>query len=436
MADQKFEVNCGFFDSVNKDRLYTAAEMNRPYKRVITNGVFATPSGTPSTDLQVVSAQSGMNIIVKAGEGLFGDKWFENPTDIAITVPTNTALTPRRDSVIVQIDNTQSGRVGNIVYRQGTPSSNPMPPNIGTVTDVIEYRLANIYVAANAAYIGQDAITDLRGSSECPWITSLIKQVDTSTLYAQWQAAYQKYFDNSTEDFDQFEETRKAEWDQFVHDLTEDLTVSTNVIMLTNNYVSAGVVTNIPIGIPSYDPDTDVLMVFANGLKMTEGVNYTINSNKTSIDLKVELTAGQTVNFLVLKSVIAADIQTTITMIQELNDKIADVTKDSGWIQLALENGTSFDSTTTPSVRMVGDRVYIRGALKGVVAANTKVATLPASMIPSANYQFSSNVFINGGITAQVVFEVNTAGQLILIAAAGTIGATSMLPISTDYVIG
>lgn len=436
MADQKFNVNCGFFDSVNLDRLYTADEMNRPYKRVISNGVFATPSGTPSTDLQVMSAQNGMNIIVKKGEGLFADKWFENPSDLAITVPNNTALTPRRDSVIVQIDKTQAGRTGNIVYRTGTPASNPMPPNIGTQTNIIEYRIANVYVSPSAVYIGQDAITDLRGSSECPWITSLIKQVDTSTLYAQWQAAYQNYFNNSTEDFDQFEETRKAEWDQFVQDLTDDLTVATNVIMLTNNYLSVGTVTNVPIGIPSYDPDTDVLMVFANGLKMTEGENYAINNNKTSIDLKIELTAGQIVNFVVFKSVIAADIQTTVTLIQELNAKIGDITDDTGWTPLALSNGSSFDSTTTPSVRMIGDRVYLRGALKGVTATGTIIATLPVTMVPSANYQFSSNVFINGGITAQVVFEVNTAGQLILIAAAGTIGETSMLPISTNYVIG
>ena len=148
MADQIFNVNCGFFDSVNRDRLYTADEMNRPYKRVITNGVFATPQGTPSTDLQVLSAGSGMGIIVKKGDGLFGDKWFENPADIALNVPANTNILPRRDSVIVQVDKRTAGRVGNIVYREGTPSSNPLPPSIGTVTNVIEYRLANIYVAA------------------------------------------------------------------------------------------------------------------------------------------------------------------------------------------------------------------------------------------------------------------------------------------------
>lgn len=55
MAEQKFSINAGFFDSINADRLYAASEMNRPYKRIINEGVFATPQGIPSTDLMVNS---------------------------------------------------------------------------------------------------------------------------------------------------------------------------------------------------------------------------------------------------------------------------------------------------------------------------------------------------------------------------------------------
>ena len=111
MADQTFNVNCGFFDSVNGDRLYSANQMNLPYKRIVANGVFATPQGTPSTDLQVVSASDGMKINVLPGEGLFADKWFNNPATISITVPNNTAIVPRVDSVIVQVD-TRGGTHG------------------------------------------------------------------------------------------------------------------------------------------------------------------------------------------------------------------------------------------------------------------------------------------------------------------------------------
>ena len=110
MADQIFNVNCGFFDAVNNDRVYSTDDMNKPYKRVVSDGVFASPQGTPSTDLQVVSGGSGMLIDVNTGEGIFASKWFQNPSAIPITVPSNTALTPRVDSVIIQVDGRSSGR--------------------------------------------------------------------------------------------------------------------------------------------------------------------------------------------------------------------------------------------------------------------------------------------------------------------------------------
>ena len=437
MNDQIFEVNCGFFDSINKDRLYSADEMNRPYKRVITNGVFATQQGTPSTDLQVVSASDGMNIVVKKGEAMFGDKWFENPADIAITVPNNTSTVPRRDSVIAQVDKRTNGRKGRIVYRTGTANSNPMPPNLSTDNNVVEYRIANIYVAASAVYIGQDAITDLRGSSECPWVTSLVKQVDTSVLFAQWEAAYQTYFNKSTTEFNEYEALRQAEFDQFLENLTSELSVATNVIMLNSNYISQSDVSNIPIGIPSYDPTTDILQVYVNGLRVTEGLNYTLNSNNTSIDLTVGIRAGQAVNFLVLKSVIAADIQTTVTMIQALDDKVDAFMTDSGWINFVLENGaTSFDDTTKPAVRKYNNQVFIRGAIKGIDTLNSAICTLPMNMRPSMNKQYPVTAFADGTIAANCVIEITTAGIVKLVAKSGTIPATAMLPISTEFILG
>lgn len=445
MTDQTFQVNCGFFDSIDNDRLYSANEMNKPYKRVITNGVFATPSGTASTDLQVLS-NDGMNIVVSPGEALFGDKWFENPADIPITVPSNNSIVPRIDSVIAQIDNTQSGRVGNIVYRTGTASSSPVAPSLSTSDTIIEYRLANVYVGAAAVSISQANITDMRGSNDCPWVTSLIKQVDTSTLFNQWQSAYENYYNESTEDFNDYTETRKEEFDQFLDNLTEDLTVATNVIMLTNNYISTGTVSNIPIGIPSYDPTTDVLMVFVNGLRVTEGYNYTINANNTSIDLKVALTTGQTVNFLVLKSVIAADIQTTITMIQQLNTKIAAIESDyntlstsmyiatgtndnialSNMVQTFLNGGNDYQqleinvygnlSCTTPAATVNGTKYWFNFWSSGATR-RVKINFANANRITVDNTNIDSSVFISAADTEilnlQAVMSNCTNGTMI-----------------------
>lgn len=202
--DVKYEVNAGFFDAINNDRTYSAEDMNRPYRKLISNGVFATPKGEPSDYLQIFSADNGMNIIVSSGYALIGGKWFENPSDFIITISQNTDVLTRIDSIIAQVDKTQAGRNGNIVYRKGNASSNPIHPDINTDEDIVEFRLADITISPSCVSVTQDLITDCRGSSECPWVTSLIYQVDTSTLYAQWQEAYKKYYEDQEAEHDKY----------------------------------------------------------------------------------------------------------------------------------------------------------------------------------------------------------------------------------------
>lgn len=206
MTEQKFNIKSGFYNSINQDRLYSAEDMNRPYNRLINEGIFATKQGTPSTDFQVLATDNGMNITVKKGEAMLAKKWIENPTDIAITVSNNTGIVPRKDSIILQVDNKESGRVANIIYREGIASSNPVPPALSENEDVVEMRVANIYVAAGVNNIEQLAITDLRGSGECLWITSLIQQVDTSQLFRQWQQAYEDLFSKMKKELEDIED--------------------------------------------------------------------------------------------------------------------------------------------------------------------------------------------------------------------------------------
>ena len=96
MAEQKFNIKSGFYNSINQDRLYSAEDMNRPYHRLISEGIFATREGTPSTDFQVVATDNGMNITVKKGEAMFAKKWIENPSDIIITVSNRNSTTKRQ----------------------------------------------------------------------------------------------------------------------------------------------------------------------------------------------------------------------------------------------------------------------------------------------------------------------------------------------------
>ena len=436
MADQTFNVNCGFFDAVNSDRTYTADQMNNPYKRLISNGVFATPQGTPSTDLQVVSAGTGMAIIVNAGQGLFANKWFENPTGINITVPSNTALVPRVDSVIAQVDTRASGRTGSIVYRTGTPASSPSAPAINTVTGVQEYRLANIHVASGATAINNDAITDMRGSGSCPWVTSLIYQMDTSTLFQQWQAAYDQYYDEATQNYEEYVSEQREAWEDFLSELTSELSVTTNVLMYTNNVTTVGSTSTVNIGIPSYDKDTDILQVFINGLLGIAEDEYTINSAGTAITLTNPLSAGQDVSFVVFKSVVSADLESTVSMMQRLDAMISNFMADGGWINFTLESGaTAYDNTVKPAVRCIGNRVYLRGAIKGLTTTGSTICTLPVSYRPAMDHIYTTAaVDTSGNVNDTIVIRISASnGTVKLYAKSGTISSTNMISIATSF---
>lgn len=207
-------IECGFFDSVDRDRLYKAEAMTRPYELLVSNGVFATPEGTPSTYLQVY-ANEGMNVVVKAGRGIFKDKWLINSEDMVLTLEASEVTLSRIDSIIVRIDTSESVRAGSIEVKTGTPSSNPVAPAMERSEDVYEYRLANISVSPQVTKIEQLNISDQRGSADCPWVTSLVQQVDTSTLFAQWEDAYEKYYAHVETEFNDYYTENKSRFDTY-----------------------------------------------------------------------------------------------------------------------------------------------------------------------------------------------------------------------------
>lgn len=434
MADQTFSVNCGFWDAINYDRTYSADDMNKPYNRLVSDGVFAANDGTPSSDLQAAASGTSMNILIQRGQGIFGHKWFENPSTLLITVPDNTALYPRLDSVIVQVDKRTPGRVGNIVYRTGTPAQTPEPPPINTTANVIEYRVANVAVSASASAISQADITDLRGSAECPWVTGLIQQVSTDTLWAQFQAAYAAQYAQYTAEYQEYTAEQRQAWEDFIRTLTDELTVTTNIITLTSVYNSQATVSEVPVGIASFTPSTDVLQVFINGLLATDGVDYTLSADASKILLTEDLEAGQTVVMIVYKSVIGGNIESIISLIQRLDHKIDLFTADSGWVPLVLEGAVqAFSSDTVPAIRTVGNHAYLKGSIKGVSAAGTLICTLPIGKRPDVDIVFSSAAVTTGGTVRPLTLKIEAATGNMSVEAVGTVSATDGISVAGAF---
>lgn len=333
-------IRCGFFNSVNGDRLYQADDMTKPYENLVSNGVFATQSGTPSNYLQVYAEQL-LSVRVKAGRGVFFDKWFLSDSDIVLSLETAHATLPRIDSIVVKVDKSENVRAATIEVKKGTPNSTPVAPTLTRSDYIKEYRLANIRVNANDTTILQSNIQDTRGLSECGWVTSLIQQVDTSTLYEQWQAGFDEWF----------------------RDVKETLSTAT----LIRSYNSVYTTTNkdefeIPIGITQYNQNLDILQVYINGLMLIKDVEYTITSNSI-ITLTKPVDKGTPVSFVVYKSIDGSDAETVVSQVVELQEDVEKIriTSLTGGVKRSVTSGDLLTTFRTLGVGfhtlLVGDAV-------------------------------------------------------------------------------
>lgn len=433
MADTSYPIEkCGFFDSVNQDRLYSAEDMNQPYKRLVSNGVFATPSGTPSNDFRAVEA-SGMTVTVKAGQGIFGDKWFSMASDLAVIVPANSGIEHRLDSIIARVDTRQSVRAGSIVYRTGVAGQNPQPPALDTTTDVHEYRLANVLVAAGASEITQANITDTRMTDECGFITALVKTVDTSVLADQWITAFQEYYDENTGAFAAWVNQQKQAWADLMDQVQSDLS-AVNSLARVQAVINTGYIQQIGgqyrLGtvlsslIPSFNANTDLLNVYINGIQLDSNMWTYDGTSAFAPNIIFNFTPPATSNKLVievLKSVIPSDAASALSVIGILDQKIAAATSDTGWTTLALTGGAaSFDADNTPRARKIGNRVFLCGAFKGA-AVGAQISGVPVGWAPSYTQYITSAIVSGTSVIGTAVLSVDSSGDITINSATGSI---------------
>lgn len=279
-------VTYGFFNSQNGDRTYDADQMSEYFDGLVSNGVYESVGGA----LRVV-ASTGMEVNVQTGRAIINCKWINNSSVNTLTITGSHPTLNRWTAVVLRLDIVN--RLIAITTKDGTNASEPVKPTMQNDGTMVELCLAYIYVAAGATSISQADISDMRGSSLCGWVTGLIEQVDTSTLFAQYQAAYAAYYAQMTAAFDAWFST-----------LTEELNVETYVqhFRKHNEYTSSVTTTTLDMTGYTYSAD-DIIQVYINGLYGVLGVDYTINTSGTYPVISTTATAsGTEIDVLVLKS--------------------------------------------------------------------------------------------------------------------------------------
>lgn len=302
-------INGYFFNAVQEggvyDRVYNAEDVTSYLRQIVGTGVFPGTNATfPNSQLQV-KATTGLGVKVTKGEGWIEGHKIVNTADYELTLDSADALLDRIDRIIFYAD--YSNREMGIAVLKGTAASNPTPAALTRNTTRFEMCLANIRVAKQVTAITQANITDTRAdSSVCGWVAGLIQQVDTSSLFTQWQTAYSDYYAQVKQQLDDFMET-----------LTQELAVNTYV----QEYRKAASIgqsdsTTITLDMTGYTYEaTDVICVYLNGFLGRPTTDYTVNvsGGTCSVTVNFEPTSGITndVDIRVLKSIIGIEQQLT-----------------------------------------------------------------------------------------------------------------------------
>lgn len=174
------------------DRAVTSEVLRQIYKRYFTNGVFGI---SDSTCFQVSVATGGAGVSIAPGacqiQGATG--YEENAVTLEITP--NSSNLPRIDTVVARLNDNSDYRSIYFDILEGTPAVTPTAPALTQSDSIWELGLCNIARAANSSVITNSNITDTRAdSSRCGYVTA-IQQLDTASLYQQFQAYIQEVMD-------------------------------------------------------------------------------------------------------------------------------------------------------------------------------------------------------------------------------------------------
>lgn len=167
----------GFYNSVNGDRRYNANQFSDLFTGIITDGIFTTIG-----DVMNITPYSGMRVSLGTGRAWFNKTWTNIDSTMVLTLDPSEIVLNRIDAIILEVDTSLEVRENRIRIIKGTPSSTPVRPTLTHTEYINQYPLAYIYIPQAASEITQGNITNMIGTSECPYVTGILETVDENTL--------------------------------------------------------------------------------------------------------------------------------------------------------------------------------------------------------------------------------------------------------------
>lgn len=211
-------VSSGFFNSLNGDRKYNAAQMSAIFDGLIIDGVFAS-IGTAFA----VKAAGGLTVNVGIGKAWFDHTWTVNDSILPMTAPEAEVLLDRIDAVVLEVNGMESVRENTIKFVKGNPSSAPSRPTLTNEGNVHQYPLGYIYRKYGTAVINQADITPMVGTESTPFVTGILQTISLDELLGKWQDELDRFTDARSQEVDDWIAQEESDFTAWFNKMKADL---------------------------------------------------------------------------------------------------------------------------------------------------------------------------------------------------------------------
>lgn len=211
-------VSSGFFNSLNGDRKYNAAQMSAIFDGLIIDGVFAS-IGTAFA----VKAAGGLTVNVGIGKAWFDHTWTVNDSILPMTAPEAEVFLDRIDAVVLEVNGTESVRENTIKFVKGNPSSAPSRPTLTNEGNVHQYPLCYIYRKYGTAVINQADITPMVGTESTPFVTGILQTISLDELLGKWQDELDRFTDARSKEVDDWIAQEESDFTAWFNKMKADL---------------------------------------------------------------------------------------------------------------------------------------------------------------------------------------------------------------------
>ena len=277
-------VTSGFFNSLSGDRKYDAIQISSMFDGLITDGIY---NGFLESFMVTASDPASMVVTVGEGRCWFNHTWTLNDAPLPLTLDVGDVVLNRIDTVVIDVDSTDTVRACTIKVVKGTPSSQAVAPTLENTETHHQYPLCDISVVAGATTVTQSNITNRRGTSDCPFVATLMTTVTVDELLVQWESQWNDWMTDRTNSMDSWTAEQQeafTTWFQTVQDILDENTAG-NLLNRINHRTGINATATYSAGVVAITAPDDAgeILTFVAPSDFLSSDTYTLNGEALTI---------------------------------------------------------------------------------------------------------------------------------------------------------